>query len=137
MKKLSDLTKNEVVHCRTQEEWNAIIAMNPKNDAKECVFDAGDAGGICYNPGGREGAGTWDLLGNYNGGRTIYPASDFLHSPETDCQDSANEPIDEITIDRLDMALRACGIPINKDLLDDLIDVFELLLKKRRRCHTE
>lgn len=40
------------------------------------------------------------------------------------------KPIDKVTIELLDIALRICNIPINKNLLDDLIDVIELLEDK-------
>lgn len=38
--------------------------------------------------------------------------------------------IDKVTVDNLDVALRAYDIELSKNILDRLIDVFELLLEK-------
>lgn len=40
------------------------------------------------------------------------------------------KPIDKVTTDLLDMALRMCGIQINEKILDRVIDVAELLEEK-------
>lgn len=40
------------------------------------------------------------------------------------------KPIDNVTVTSLDVALRMCGIEIDLDTLDVLIDVIELLEEK-------
>lgn len=41
-----------------------------------------------------------------------------------------NNPIDNVTTDNLDVALRMCGIQIDKSIIDRIIDLVELLEKK-------
>lgn len=41
-----------------------------------------------------------------------------------------NNPMDKVSLEMLDMALRMCGIEINKKILDRVIDVVELLAVK-------
>jgi hypothetical protein len=40
------------------------------------------------------------------------------------------KPIDNVTTDRLDVALRMCGIQINRVLIDRIIDLVELIEDK-------
>jgi hypothetical protein len=40
------------------------------------------------------------------------------------------KPIDNVTVDRLDMCLRMCGIQIQTGILDKLIDIVELIEDK-------
>lgn len=46
-------------------------------------------------------------------------------NPETEFK-----PIDNVTVERLDMALRMCNVEINKAILDKLIDLVELIEDK-------
>ena len=40
------------------------------------------------------------------------------------------KPIDKVTVERLDMALRMCNIGIHKETIDKIIDLVELIVDK-------
>lgn len=39
-------------------------------------------------------------------------------------------PIDNVTIDRLDVCLRMCGVQLDRQIIDKVIDLVELIEKK-------
>jgi hypothetical protein len=41
-----------------------------------------------------------------------------------------NKPIDKVTTERLDMALRMCGHNLDYNLIDNIIDLVELIEEK-------
>jgi hypothetical protein len=43
---------------------------------------------------------------------------------------AAEKPIDRVTVENLDIALRMCSIEINKKLLDKIIDLVKLIEEK-------
>ena len=48
----------------------------------------------------------------------------------TDNKEIGNRPIDKVTTDNLDIALRMCQIQIDKSILDRIIDLVELIEEK-------
>ena len=76
--KVKDLKENEVIHCKTKEQFGKIIALNPKN---HCVADAWNYEELntCYYPKGYNNTGSHDSIEYYrNSGYTIYQAEQFL-----------------------------------------------------------
>lgn len=45
-------------------------------------------------------------------------------------QEQEHKPIDNVTVSRLDVGLRAIGIQIDRHLLDKIIDIVELIEDK-------
>lgn len=89
MKKVTDLNEKEVIHCKTEEEADAICRLMHEAGLKWVSENSylefnrwneeSDDDGICYRPY----SGTAASLGCYAEDYfTIYPASDFLWTPK-------------------------------------------------------
>jgi len=75
---LSELGPNECVHCKTQEQFDAIIGLNPKNTCSKTLWDMYKEK-TCYYPKGDVGKGEYAKFNFYEREDfTIYPAEDFL-----------------------------------------------------------
>ncbi len=142
MKKVKELTYNEVIQCNTKEEAEAICKLMDEaglrwvtrqryTENSRWGIDE-KAGNICYNP----------IEGTYAGarfyeaeGKTIYQASKFIDieelskTPEKPVEDTP-KPIDRVTTNLLYKALLICDLQVPESLLDKIIDVVELLEEK-------
>jgi hypothetical protein len=45
-------------------------------------------------------------------------------------ENKSTKPIDNVTVERLDMALRMCHIELHKTIIDKIIDLVELIEEK-------
>lgn len=78
MKKVTELGKNECIHCETQEEWDAILALNPDNNVDNSNYTRYKQD-TCYDPSYDKGTGGFSPLEYYKEqGRRIHKAKDFL-----------------------------------------------------------
>lgn len=82
MKKVTDLGKEEVIHCKTQEEFDKILALTPNNTVPNKSWGIHKSE-TYYWPFIFGGTGACCFLENANNkDYKIYPASDFLEPQE-------------------------------------------------------
>lgn len=75
MKKVTDLLSTECIHCKTREQWNKILALDPFNTIV-CTDDwKSYKEESVYHP---YRSGYCDTIYAINNKYTVYPASDFL-----------------------------------------------------------
>ena len=75
MKKVTDLSTIECIHCETQEQWNKILTLDPFNTWLENDFWPIYESKTVYFPNIHCYC---DIKHAQDNGYTIYPASDFL-----------------------------------------------------------
>lgn len=75
MKKVTDLSTRECIHCETQEQWNKILALDPFNTHTYSDNWLTYTNNAVYFPNIHCYC---DIKHAQDNGYTIYPASDFL-----------------------------------------------------------
>ena len=82
--KLEDLTEQQAIHCKTQEQWDYLISLNPNNDlSSTCWTLFGE--NTLYIPAGNEGKGLWSSLSFFDNDNVFEFELFRQHYPKQKC----------------------------------------------------